>query len=212
MPFVAQHVRSARLHLQKSDPVMKALIKKIGPFTQPVVRDRYLALVRSIISQQISGAAARTIQQRLIDAVAPARVEPETMLQFSIGDLRQLGISQQKAGYLLDLSEKVARGTVDLKNIGRQSDEAVIEQLTQVKGIGVWTAQMFLIFSLARLDVFPVGDLGIQNSIEKHYPIGAKLTKEEMLRIAKPWRPYATIASWYLWRSLDSNADGDSSS
>lgn len=203
MPFAAQHIRSARLHLQKSDPVMKRIIKQVGPFKQPVIRDRYLALVRSIISQQISGAAARTIQRRLFDEIAPAKVEPEAILKFSIDDLRRLGISRQKATYVLDLSGKVADGTVDLKDIGRKSDQEVIQSLTQIKGIGVWTAQMFLMFSLARLDVFPHGDLGIQNGIEKNYPIRGKLTKEKMCRIAQPWSPYSTVASWYLWRSLD---------
>ena len=203
MPFAAQHIRAARLHLQKSDPVMKKIIKDVGPFKQTVIRDRFVALVRSIVSQQISTAAARTIQQRLFDAVAPCKVEPTAILQFSVDQLRELGISKQKATYMLDLAEKVADGTVDLKNMGRKSDGQVIESLTQIKGVGVWTAQMFLMFSLARLDVFPDGDLGIQNGIEKNYSIRGDLTKQKMQKIAQPWKPYSTIASWYLWRSLD---------
>ena len=203
MPFAAQHIRAARLHLQKSDPVMKKIIKSVGPFKQTVIRDRFLALVRSIVSQQISTAAASTIQQRLVDAIAPGKIEPQTILKFSRNDLREIGISRQKAAYMLDLAGKVDDGSVDLKNMGRKSDEQVIESLTQIKGIGVWTAQMFLMFSLARLDVFPAGDLGIQNGIEKNYSIGGELTKSKMLEIAKPWQPYSTVASWYLWRSLE---------
>ena len=205
MPFAAQHVRNARLHLQKSDPVMKKIVKQVGPFTQTVSRDRFLTLVRSIISQQISGAAARTIQQRLADALAPAKVEPSTLLQFSIDELRKLGVSRQKATYILDLANKTADGTVELKTIGRKSDEEVIQELTQINGIGVWTAQMFLMFSLARMDVFPVGDLGIQNAIKNSYAVKGDLQKERMLEVAEAWRPYRTIASWYLWRSLDLN-------
>ena len=203
MPFAAQHIRAARLHLQKSDPVMKKIIKTVGPFKQVVIRDRFLSLVRSIVSQQISTAAARTIQQRLVDAIAPGKVEPLAILKFSVDDLREIGISRQKATYMLDLAEKVDDGGVDLKNIGRKSDEEVIQSLTQVKGIGVWTAQMFLMFSLARMDVFPDGDLGIQNGIEKNYSVRGKLTRDKMLKIAQPWKPYSTVASWYLWRSLE---------
>ena len=203
MPFAAQHVRAGRLHLQKTDPVMKKIIKSVGPFQQPVLRDRFLALVRSIISQQISGAAAKTIQQRLMDAIAPAKINPDAILQFSIDELREIGISRQKATYMLDLADKVSDGTVDLTKMGRNSDEEVIQALTQIKGIGVWTAQMFLMFSLARLDVFPYGDLGIQNGIEKNYSFRGQLTKDKMLKIAEPWSPYSTIASWYLWRSLE---------
>lgn len=203
MPFAAQHIRAARLHLQKSDPVMKKIIKAVGPFKQTVIRDRFFSLVRSIVSQQISTAAARTIQGRLVDAIAPGKVEPDAILKFSIDDLREIGISRQKATYLLDLAAKVADGSVNLKTMGRKTDEEVIESLTQIKGIGVWTAQMFLMFSLARIDVFPHGDLGIQNGIEKNYSFRGELTKEKMLKIAKPWSPYSTVASWYLWRSLE---------
>ena len=189
--------------MQKSDPVMKKIIKQVGPFTGKMRRDRFQTLVRSIISQQISVAAARTIQERLVEAMQPDGVTPEAILQFNVDALRELGVSRQKATYLLDLASKVHDGTVDLKNIGRSSDEEVIAELTQIKGIGVWTAQMFMMFSLGRLDVFPDGDLGIQNAIVESYDIRGELTRPKMLKIAKPWSPYATIASWYLWRSLE---------
>ena len=203
MPFVAQHIRSARLHLQKSDSVMKQIIKRVGPFTAKTRRDRFLTLVQSIVSQQISGAAARTILQRLSDSVKDVGITPESITTFEIDELRELGVSRQKASYILDLASKVNNGDVNLKKINRNSDEEVIAELTQIKGIGVWTAQMFMMFSLGRMDVFPDGDLGIQNAIKNSYPIRGELTKTKMEKIAEPWRPYATVASWYLWRSLE---------
>jgi len=203
MPFAAQNIRTARLHLQKSDPVLKGIIKRVGPFQCKVNRDRFQSLVHSILSQQISGAAAKTIKSRLNQAVEPAKLTPDSLLQFTTDDLRQIGISRQKAGYLFDLAEKVDSEQVKLSSLARKDDQTVIDELTQVKGIGVWTAQMFLMFSLARLDVFPVDDLGIRNAIQKAYRIDHDLNRQELLEMSQSWRPYATVASWYLWRSLD---------
>lgn len=212
MPFTAQHIKAARLHLQKSDPVMKRLLKELGPFTAQPRTDRFATLVDSIVSQQISTSAARTIRQRLSDNVAAraARakfsttgISPESLLLFQIDELREFGVSRQKATYLLDLAEKVQSEVVNLNNIGRMDDEQVIAQLIQVKGIGRWTAQMFLMFSLARLDVLPVDDLGIKNAIQKQYNLVEPPHAREIELLALPWRPYATVASWYLWRSLD---------
>ena len=117
--------------------------------------------------------------------------------------LRSAGLSPQKAASIRDLAEKVVHSTVELSNIGRKSDDNVIAELTQVRGIGTWTAQMFLMFGLGRLDVFPADDLGIRNAIHKLYDLPDRPDKSECLEIAAPWRPYATVASWYLWRSLD---------
>ena len=203
MPFAAQHVKAARLHLQKADPVMKQILKQVGPFTAKTTRDRFLTLVRSIVAQQISGAAARTILSRLLEAIAPAKISPESVSEFDVDGLREIGVSRQKATYILDLAAQVENGNVDLQKIGRKSDQEVIDELVQVKGIGVWTAQMFMMFSLGRMDVFPDGDLGIQQGIKKNYPIKCELTTKKMHEIAEPWHPYATIASWYLWRSLE---------
>ncbi len=212
MPFSAQHIRTARLHLQKSDPVMKQLLKQVGPFTAKAKRDRFGTLTGSIVSQQISTAAARTIWQRLVEAAAvraahakldARNLTPEVLLLFEVDELRELGVSRQKANYILDLAEKVQNRQLDLTSIGRLSDEAAIEQLIQVKGIGRWTAQMFLMFSLARLDVLPVDDLGIKNAIQKHYALKQLPDGPRIEKIAAPWRPYATVASWYLWQSLD---------
>lgn len=203
MPFAAQNIRTARLHLQKSDPVLKGVIKRVGPFQCKVNRDRFQSLVHSILSQQISGAAAKTIKSRLNQAVEPAKLTPDSLLQFTTDDLRQIGISRQKAGYLFDLAEKVDSEQLKLSSLARKDDQTVIHELTQVKGIGVWTAQMFLMFSLARLDVFPVDDLGIRNAIQKAYQTDHDLNRQELLEMSQSWRPYATVASWYLWRSLD---------
>lgn len=182
---------------------MKRIIKQVGPCTLKTNSDRFLMLVRSIVSQQISTAAARTILNRLHELVAPAKISPEAVARYDVDDLREVGISRQKAGYFIDLTEKVYSGQVDLKTIGRKKDEDVITELTEVKGIGPWTAQMFLMFSLGRLDVFPHGDLGIQNGIKKNYETSDPPTKTEMMELAEPWQPYSTIASWYLWRSLE---------
>lgn len=202
MPFSTQHIQAARSHLQRQDPVMKTIIKRVGPFTARTHRDRFLTLVRSIVSQQISGAAARTILGRFDDLVAPDKIKPETVIPYSPDDLRAVGISRQKASYVLDLAGKVHSGTINLASLARQNNDGVITELTQVKGIGVWTAQMFLMFSLGRLDVLPVADLGIQNAIKKQYKPRGDLTKKKIEKIAQPWRPYATVACWYLWQSL----------
>jgi len=203
MPFYAQHIKAARLHLQKSDPVFKSLLKIVGPFTAKTRRDRFGTLVHSIIAQQISVAAASTIRGRLIDAVAPEKINPQTLQQFDLDSLRELGVSRQKATYVLDLADKVHGGVVDLDSIHRKDDEAVIEEMIQVKGIGRWTAQMFLMFSLGRLDVLPVDDLGLKNAVRVQYELDDMPNKQQMEQIAEPWRPYATVACWYLWQSLN---------
>ena len=203
MPFSAQHLKAARLHLMKSEPTMKEIVRRVGPCTLKTRNDRFQMLVNSIVSQQISGAAARTILGRLLEAVEPQKVCPEVLLNYSVDELREIGISRQKAGYVIDLSEKVHGGQINLKAIARKGDDDVIRELIQVKGIGRWTAQMFLMFSLGRLDVFPVDDLGIQNAIKKAYQPRGRFDRKRMEKYALPWRPYTTIASWYLWRSLE---------
>jgi len=203
MTFSAQEIKSALKHLRACDPVLKKCIKEIGPFTVKPKRDRYGVLVRSIVSQQISTSAARTITARIVESLQPDSITPESMSKHDVASLRELGVSKQKASYMLDLTEKVLTGTVDLSNLGQRSDDDVIEELIQVKGIGVWTAQMFLIFSLGRLDVLPVDDLGIRNSIKQLYGLEELPGKQELEKIAEPWRPYASVASWYCWEIYD---------
>ena len=196
-------IRKARRHLRAADPVMKAVIDAVGPFTLRLERDRFGMLVRSIISQQISTSAARSIRRRLQEFAGPEGMKAATLAQFTVDQLRSVGLSPQKASYVADLARKVNDGTVDLRQIGRLSDERIVEQLTQVKGIGRWTAQMFLIFSLGRLDVFPHDDLGVRTAIRNRYGLADLPDKQTALAIAAPWRPYASVASWYCWRTLD---------
>jgi DNA-3-methyladenine glycosylase II len=202
MPFFAQHVRDAQTQLKRKDPVMRSLIRDIGPFTLKTQKNYFQLLIRSIISQQISTAAAATIIGRLTERVGNP-ILPQGMLGLDVDELRSLGVSQQKAQYCIDLTTKVNDGQVQLSSFGRRSDEEITAELTQVKGIGVWTAQMFLIFGLGRLDVMPANDLGIRNAILKAYSLEELPVEKEIIKLSEPWRPYASIASWYLWRSLD---------
>lgn len=199
----ADHVRQGVAHLRTADPVMKRLIDATGPFLLRPNRDRFGTLARSIMSQQISTSAARSIRQRLTELLPPDGLTPENLVRSSEARLRSAGLSRPKASYLRDLAQKTLDGTVRLDRIGRLPDEDVIGMLTQVRGIGRWTAEMFLMFSLGRLDVLPCDDLGIRSSIKSFYCLDGLPDKNTCIRIAAPWRPYATIACWYCWRSLD---------
>ncbi len=203
MPFRPDKVEDALTQLRKRDKVLRRVIDSAGDFTLKPKRDRFAMLIQSIISQQISTSAATSIRRRLTEMLAPEKVAAEVILRYSPEELREAGVSPQKAGYMLDLCRCVTDGTVQLKVIGRLSDEKVIEELTKIRGIGVWTAQMFLMFSLCRPDVFPVGDLGIRNGIGKMYGFEERPTEAECLEIAETWAPYRTIASWYCWRVLE---------
>ena len=203
MKLTPAKIQSARRHLRAADPVMKGMIDAVGPYTLRFERDRFGMLVRSIISQQISTSAARAIRRRLMELVGPGGLTAANLARFSVDELRSVGLSPQKASYVADLAAKVNDGTVDLPQIGRLSDERVVETLTQVKGIGRWTAQMFLIFSLGRPDVLPHDDLGVRTAIRDRYGLDELPDKATCHAIATPWRPYASVASWYCWRTLD---------
>jgi DNA-3-methyladenine glycosylase II len=203
MALNAEEIQKGLRHLRQSDPVMRNLIRKAGPYTLRPRRDRFQMLVSSIISQQISSTAARSIRQRLLSHVAPEKLSAENLSRLPPETLRTLGISPQKASYMLDLANRVRRGEVRLEKMGRMSDEEVIEELVKIKGIGVWTAQMFLMFALGRLDVFPHGDLGVRTAIRNLYALDDLPDRVTSHRIAEPWRPYASIGSWYCWRSLE---------
>ena len=202
MPAKIDPAAAAR-HFRKVDPVIHSVFKQVGPCTLKPQRDRFNMLVRSIISQQISTSAARSIRAKLEALIAPEKVRPEVLSRLTFEQLRSAGLSSQKATYLHDLAAKAADGTVQLKMIGRRKDEEVIEELIQVKGIGRWTAQMFLIFSLGRPDVFPPDDLGIKVALRNLYGLAELPTKAEAHALAAPWTPHSTFATWYLWRSLD---------
>ena len=182
---------------------MAGIIKRVGPFKLKPSRDRYPLLVRSILSQQISVAAARTIRNRLLDSMPNRRVSAAEVCRLSVDELRTIGISRQKASYLLNLSEHVQSGELNFRRVARLDNEGVIAELIKVKGIGRWTAQMFLIFGLGRPDVFAPDDLGLRAAIRNEYQLEEMPTNAEASAIADCWAPYGSMASWYLWRSLE---------
>jgi DNA-3-methyladenine glycosylase II len=196
-------IHKACRHLRATDPVMRAMIDAVGPYTLRPERDRFTMLVRSIISQQISTAAALSIRRRLQELAGPGGITAAKVAQLTMDQLRLVGLSPQKASYITDLAHKVNEGTLELRQIGRLSDERVIEQLVQVRGIGRWTAKMFLISSLGRLDVFPHDDLGVRVAIRDRYGLTDLPDKQTAFAIAAPWRPYASVASWYCWRTVE---------
>ena len=195
-------MRKAVNHLKKSDPVLRAIIERVGPCRMEFGAPEFSSVAEAIVYQQLNGKAAVTIFNRFA-ALAGDPLTPEGILKLSDEQLRSVGLSKQKSAYLKDLSAKTAAGLLDFARLPELSDEEVIQHLTQVKGVGVWTAQMFLMFSLRRPNVLPTGDYGVQMAIKKRYK-KRKLPKPDIMeKIAKPWVPYRSIACWYLWRSLD---------
>lgn len=198
-------LRRAARHVAAADPRMAEVIALVGPCTLEQRRGRYGALVRAIVGQQVSTAAARSIHARLVAACGGA-VSPRAVSRLSTAELRAVGLSARKAGYVADLTARVAGGALRLDRLHAEDDETVIAELCQVHGIGRWTAEMFLMFVLLRPDVLPVGDLGIRNGFRKVYGMKSPPTPERMQRLAEPWRPWRSVASWYLWRALDGEA------
>jgi DNA-3-methyladenine glycosylase II len=193
----------ARKHLMRADPTLGALVKQIGPADLRRRGTPYQSLFRALLYQQLAGAAAATIERRLLALFDNHVPEPEVLFATDIDKLRSVGLSRQKASYMHSLAEHFANGAVSNRALGRMSDEAVIDHVTQIKGIGTWTAHMLLMFSLGRPDVLPTGDLGVQKAIEELYRLTKAPDPKTMLEIGEPWRPYRTVASWYLWRSRD---------
>ena len=191
-------------YLRDRDPVLREIIERVGEFKLQREPHIFTALVSAIISQQISTGAARSIYRRLCERVGGEANLLEGLNGLNVEELRAVGVSPQKARYLLDLATKVASGEVLLERVSEMTNEEVIAELTKIKGVGVWTVQMLLIFSLGRLDVFPGGDLGIRTAIQRLYRKRKLPTKPAQLRkFEKLWQPYASIASWYCWRSLE---------
>lgn len=207
MSFSPDHVARALRHLRRRDPVLAEVIRRVGPFALQPKRGRFRSLVRSILAQQISTAVARSMWRKLEVRVSPRQLSPESLARLSFDDLRAIGLSRQKATYLQDLTAKVLDGTVRLQRIHRQTDDEIIEELIQVKGIGRWTVQMFLIFCLGRPDVFAPDDFGLRSAIQRLYGLPELPKRTQAEEIAAPWRPHATVASWYLWRSLELSDD-----
>lgn len=194
-------MRAAIKHLKK-DPVLGPIITRHGKFAMSYGEPVFEYLVRSIVYQQLSGRVASVIYGRFRDALGGS-VTPEAILKLRPERMRKFGLSGQKTTYIRELAKHTKKGTVVFERLPEMADEEVIEHLTQVKGIGVWTAHMFLIFALRRPDILPTGDLGIRTAIQKAWNLPDLPKPLEMEKIAASWRPYASIASWYLWRSLD---------
>jgi len=195
-------MRKAVNHLKKSDPILRAIIERVGPCRMEFGAPEFSALAESIVYQQLNGTAAATIFGRFA-ALAGEPLTPEGILKLSDEQLRSVGLSKQKSAYLKDLAAKAAAGVLDFARLPELSDDEVIEHLTQVKGIGVWTAHMFLMFSLRRPNVLPTGDYGVQVAIKKHYRKRKLPKPKDMEKIARAWEPYRSVACWYMWRSLD---------
>jgi len=195
-------MRKAVNHLKKCDPVLCAIIERVGPFRMQYGVPEFSSLAEAIVYQQLNGKAAETIYKRFA-ALAGEPLTPEGILKLSDKQLRSVGLSKQKSAYLKDLAAKTAAGALDFTKLSDLSDEEVIKHLTQVKGIGVWTAHMFLMFSLRRANVLPTGDYGVQMALKKHYRKRKLPKPKDMEKIARAWEPYRSVACWYMWRSLD---------
>ncbi len=215
-------MRKAIIHLKKSDPIMRAIIERIGPYRMQFGPPEFHSLAEAIVYQQLNGKAAETIFKRFT-ALTGEPLTPESILRLSDEQMRGAGLSKQKSAYLKDLAAKTAAGLLNFARLPALPEAEVIEHLIQVKGIGVWTAQMFLMFTLKRENVLPTGDFGVRMAMHKHYldvrrakaakksapaKKGRKKkvrlpTPEQMEKIAKCWEPYRSVACWYLWKSLD---------
>jgi DNA-3-methyladenine glycosylase II len=191
----------AQRHLARRDPVLKRLIATVGPCTLRYEPNRFASLARSIISQQISTKAALAIRMRLEEALGGQGITPPGILALSDQALRAVGLSGSKQKSLRDLATHAHRGVVSLEAIHELEDEAVVATLVPIRGVGRWTAQMFLIFSLGRLDVLPVDDLGLRAGVQDCYGLPELPDKAGLTELAEPWRPYRSIATWYFWRS-----------
>jgi DNA-3-methyladenine glycosylase II len=195
-------MNKALVHLKKSDAVLASIIERVGTPKIAYREPTFEALARSIVFQQLSTKAARTIYGRLEEA-AGGRITPQAIQNLSLGEMRRAGLSKQKIGYIRDLAEHALSGKVDFDRLPAMSDEEVIAALTDIKGVGVWTAQMFLIFALRRPNVLAVGDLGVRTAIKRHYRKRVLPAPALIEKLAVAWHPYCSIACWYLWRSLE---------
>jgi DNA-3-methyladenine glycosylase II len=190
-------------HFDDRDTVMADLIRRVGPFELKRNRNYFQVLCKAIIGQQISIKAAESITHRFQSLFSCARPTPEKVRGLSDKRLREVGLSGQKVKYLKDLSAKFIDGSVRPRRMAYQDNEEIIQQLVGVYGVGRWTAEMFLIFSLNRLDVLPVGDLGLRAGLQQLYNMRTLPTPDRMRTLGKKWEPFETIGTWYTWRSLD---------
>jgi len=195
-------LQTAILHLKAADPILATIIERVGEckisYREPV----FATLVRAIIFQQLNGKAALTIFNRLLEA-AGGELTPESVIKLRAATLRKAGLSRQKISYIRDLARRTQAGELDFAALPSLSEKEIIERLTKVKGIGMWSAHMFLIFALRRENVLPVGDYGVRAAIQRAYNKRKLPSPRQMEKIARPWHPHCSVAAWYLWRSLD---------
>jgi DNA-3-methyladenine glycosylase II len=197
-------------HLKRVDPILGEVIDRVGPYSVAVRRERFQALVRAIIFQQLAGRVAQTIFSRFVTQVGGKKFPtPAQVLAASDDQLRQVGLSRGKMTYVRDLAAHVRDGTLNFHRFAKMDDEAIIADLTRVRGIGRWTAEMFLMFNLYRPDVLPVDDLGVRTAVGKLYKMAKAPTPKELRAFGERWQPYRTVAAWYLWRSLEAVTAAD---
>ena len=197
-------VRKATKHLRSSDRALSNLIKKHGPCTlSPSLDNPFHALASSIISQQLSARAARAIKARLFDLLGTQRFTPQGIVEMSARGARAAGLSRAKVEYIHGLAAAAKDGKLDFTSFAKCEDEDVITKLTGFPGIGIWTAEMFLIFGLGRPDILSTNDAGLKKGIKLIYNLQQNPSADEMISIGEPWRPYRSVASWYLWRVVD---------
>jgi DNA-3-methyladenine glycosylase II len=199
--MIPRYWQQATRELAQTDPIMKRLIETYAGASIVSRGDPFVTLVRSIVGQQISVKAAASVWARLTATVSAPT--PKAILACTVEQLRGCGLSARKAEYITDLAGHFASGQIHTRRWSRMSDAEIIAELTAVRGIGVWTAEMFLIFNRMRPDVFPLDDIGLQKAVAMHYLAGARPERGELVRIGEQWRPWRSVATWYLWRSLD---------
>jgi DNA-3-methyladenine glycosylase II len=200
LPYDAE---AARRHLMRRDGVMRDIIRRVGAFEMEVRGRPYQSLLRAILYQQLAGPAAAAIERRFLALFGGRIPTPEQLAPLSDEEFRAVGISRQKASYMRSIAEHFANGHVSDRRLMLAPDQAVIDAVTQIRGVGRWTADMLLMFCIGRPDILPVGDLGIQNAMRLAYGLESPPKPDEMLAIAEPWRPYRSAGAWYLWRRGD---------
>ena len=204
-PTLPRSPRTAIAHLIGADATLASVIERVGSFRlqRRIEGTHFDAVCRSIVYQQLSGKAAATIHGRVLGLYGGRAPTPDELVATRDDVLRDAGLSRQKLTYLKDLASRVASDDVPIERLHELSDDGVIDALVRVKGVGRWTAQMFLMFRLGRPDVLPEADLGIQNAIQRAYGLRKRPAPRRVAKIGAPWAPYRTVASWYLWRSLE---------
>ncbi len=188
-------------HLMKKDRVMKRLIPQFGEASLQSRGDAFVTLARSIVGQQVSVKAAQTVWDRF--AKLPRKITPANVLKLKVDDMRAAGLSARKVEYIVDLALHFDNGALHVKKWSEMTDDAIIEELVAIRGIGRWTAEMFLMFHLLRPNVLPLDDVGLINGISQNYFSGESVSRSEAREVAAAWAPYCSVATWYIWRSLD---------